>query len=67
MYGLPVRFFGVFEDNDPNAAAHDGGRQLQQRHRRVLGVLGHRLVYPVDLTNEAYKFGVNYVMYALTH
>jgi hypothetical protein len=22
---------------------------------------------PVDLTNEAYKFGVNYVMYALTH
>jgi hypothetical protein len=24
-------------------------------------------IAPVDLTNEAYKFGVNYVMYALTH
>ena len=23
--------------------------------------------YPIDLSNEAYKFGVNYVMYALTH
>ena len=23
--------------------------------------------YPVDLTNEAYKFGVNYVIYAMTH
>jgi hypothetical protein len=23
--------------------------------------------YPVDLSNEAYKFGVNYVVYALTH
>jgi hypothetical protein len=23
--------------------------------------------FPVDLTNEAYKFGVNYVVYVLTH
>ena len=22
---------------------------------------------PVDLSNEAYKFGVNYVIYAMTH
>jgi hypothetical protein len=22
---------------------------------------------PIDLTNEAYKLGVNYFMYALTH
>jgi hypothetical protein len=22
---------------------------------------------PVDLSNEAYKFGVNYVVYAMTH
>ena len=22
---------------------------------------------PVDITNEAYKFGVNYVVYAMTH
>ena len=23
--------------------------------------------YPIDTTNEAYKFGVNYIIYALTH
>ena len=23
--------------------------------------------YPIDESNEAYKYGVNYVMYALTH
>jgi hypothetical protein len=23
--------------------------------------------YPIDLSNEAYKLGVNYVVYALTH
>jgi hypothetical protein len=24
-------------------------------------------LYPVNLTNDAYKFAVNYVMYSLTH
>ncbi|MCK7469577.1 MAG: hypothetical protein MZU95_01305 [Desulfomicrobium escambiense] len=35
-------FIGAYEDNDPYeaAAVH---RELQQRRRRVLGVLGHRL------------------------
>ncbi len=23
--------------------------------------------YPIDVSNDAYKFGVNYVIYALTH
>jgi hypothetical protein len=23
--------------------------------------------YPIDLSNEAYKLGVNYVIYAMTH
>ena len=23
--------------------------------------------YPIDLTNEGYKFGINYIIYALTH
>ncbi|GIT66566.1 MAG: hypothetical protein Ct9H300mP25_00380 [Acidobacteriota bacterium] len=23
--------------------------------------------FPIDLTNDAYKFGVNYVIYSLTH
>ena len=65
MYGLPVRFFGVFEDNDPN--------------RRLMMVVNYNNdigeywefsdtgFYPVDLTNDSYEFGVNYVIYALTH
>ena len=63
-YG-PTEWTGIFEDNDPA--------------RRLLAVanynhdLGELWEYsdtgyvPVDLSNEAYKFGVNYVMYAMTH
>ncbi len=63
-YGM-TEWTGIFEDNDPA--------------RRLLAVanynhdLGELWEYsdtgyvPVDLSNEAYKFGVNYVMYALTH
>lgn len=58
-------FYGLFEDND--------------RHGRLLAVanvnndLGEYWEFsdtgyaPVDLSNQAYKFGVNYYMYALTH
>ena len=63
-YG-PTEWTGIFEDNDPT--------------RRLLAVanynhdLGELWEYsdtgyvPVDLSNEAYKFGVNYVIYAMTH
>ncbi len=60
------RTSGIFEDNDPKQAA-DGDRRPQPGPRRVLGVLGHRASMPVDLSNEAYKFGVNYFIYGLTH
>ena len=33
---------------------------------RILGVLGYGFV-PIDLSNEAYKFGVNYIIYGMTH
>lgn len=58
-------WFGVFEDNDPA--------------RRLLAVINYnndiaeywefsdRGYYPIDLANEAYKLGVNYVVYGLTH
>ena len=64
FYG-PTEWTGIFEDNDPT--------------RRLLAVanynhdLGEMWEYsdtgyvPVDLSNEAYKFGVNYVIYAMTH
>ncbi len=63
-HGVP-RFFGLFEGND--------------KARRMLAVAGAGAdigdlwewsasdAYPADPTNEAYRVGVNYVVYALTH
>ncbi len=63
--GLPPSYWGLFEDN--------------REERRLVAVanvnndLGEYWEFsdtgfmPVDLSNEAYKFGVNYAMYALTH
>ena len=65
MTGIRPSYYGIFEDNDPN--------------KRLLAVAGHNQdlgefwefsdtgMMPVDLSNEAYKFGVNYMMYALMH
>ena len=62
--GQPV-FRGVFEDNDPT--------------RRLLAIVNYntdisqywewsgRGLRPFDETNEAYKLGVNYIIYGLTH
>lgn len=58
-------WYAVFENNDPA--------------RRLMAVINHnndiaeyweysdRGFYPIDLSNEAYKLGVNYFIYALTH
>jgi hypothetical protein len=58
-------YLGVYEDNDPT--------------KRLMAILNYnndiaeywefsdRGFYPIDLANEAYQFGVNYFMYALTH
>jgi hypothetical protein len=63
--GAPSRFLGVFEDNDPA--------------KRLLVVVNYNQdlaeywewsdtgFIPIDLTNEAYKLGVDYVIYGLTH
>ena len=62
--GQPI-FRGVFEDNDPG--------------RRLLAIVNYntdisqywewsgRGLRPFDETNEAYKLGVNYIIYGLTH
>lgn len=59
------RYLGIFEDNDPS--------------KRLMAVLNYnndigeywefsdRGYYPIDLSNEAYKFGVNYIVYGMTH
>ena len=65
--GISARptFHGIFEDNDPEkrllAVAnynHDLGEFWEFSDTGWV---------PVDLSNEAYKFGVNYVIYAMTH
>jgi hypothetical protein len=65
-YGAdPPVFYGLFEDNDP------AGRLMVVAN--LNNDLGEYWEFsdtgfaPVDLSNEAYKFGVNYIIYALTH
>ena len=65
MYNAPPTFWGVFEDNDPT------------RRLMVIANFDNDIGeywefdgagwWAVDVTNEAYKFGVNYVVYAMTH
>jgi hypothetical protein len=64
-YRETPEYWGFFEGNDPT--------------RRMLAVVNYNNdigefmeysatgFFPVDLTNEAYKLGVNYIIYALTH
>jgi uncharacterized protein DUF4159 len=64
---VPVRpkYYGIFEDNAPTG--------------RMMAIVNYNNdlaeywewsgtgLFPVDTSNEAYKFGVNYVVYAMTH
>ncbi|MFN8062545.1 MAG: DUF4159 domain-containing protein [Vicinamibacterales bacterium] len=62
--GTPI-FYGVFEDNDPKKRLvlianfnNDIGEYWEFSDTGYV---------PIDLSNEAYKLGVNYVIYAMTH
>jgi hypothetical protein len=62
--GRPV-FRGLFEDNDPE-------KRLQMIVNYNTDISQYwewsgRGLRPFDETNEAYKLGVNYVIYGLTH
>jgi len=58
-------YYGIYEDNDPS--------------KRLMAIAGHNQdlgeyweysdtgLVPIDLSNEAYKFGVNFFIYGLTH
>jgi Domain of unknown function (DUF4159) len=62
--GMKSVFYGLFEDNDPS--------------KRLLMVANYNSdmselwefsdegMFPLDMSNEAYKLGVNYIIYALT-
>jgi hypothetical protein len=58
-------YWGIFEANDPKkrllAIANVNNDISEYWEFSGTGLT------PVDLTNEAYKFGVNYVIYAMTH
>jgi hypothetical protein len=62
--GIQSSYFGIFVDNDPS-----------QRLLAIVNVdadiaeyweFSDRGMFPIDLSNEAYKLGVNYILYALT-
>lgn len=58
-------FYGLFEDNDP-----DKRLLLIANYNNDIGEyweFSDQGYVPIDLSNEAYKLGVNYVMYAMTH
>jgi len=62
--GETAQYFGIFEDND--------------RTKRLMAIINYNNdlseywefsdegTMPIDMTNEAYKIGINYVIYALT-
>ncbi len=62
--GVP-QYFGIFEDNDPDKAMY----AIVNYNNDIAEYWEWSDVgrYAVDQSNEAYKLGVNYIVYALTH
>ena len=62
---MVLTYWGLFEDNDPSkrliAIANVNGDIGEYWEFSDTGFA------PVDLNNEAYKYGINYVIYGLTH
>ena len=59
------QYLGIFEDNDPAKRL-----MVVANYNNDLGdywEFSDAGWLPIDLTNEAYKFGVNYIIYAMTH
>ena len=64
-YNAASEFWGIYEDNDPS--------------RRLVAIINYNNdigdywefsdegLFPVDMSNTAYKLGVNYIVYAMTH
>ena len=63
--GAPTTYHGIFEDNDP--------KKRLMVIANYNGDIGEFWEFsdtgwaPIDLSNEAYKVGVNYMIYGLTH
>jgi hypothetical protein len=65
MNGMKPSYLGIYEDNDPSkrliAVANFDNDIPEYWEWSGEGI------YPFDASNEAYKLGVNYLIYALTH
>ena len=65
MSGIRPSYYGIFEDNDPS------------KRLMVVANFDNDIpeywewsgegLYPFDTSNEAYKLGVNYLIYGFTH
>ncbi len=63
--GERAEFYGMFEDNDSKKRL-----MLVANYNNDIGEyweFSDTGYVPIDLSNEAYKLGVNYVIYAMTH
>lgn len=63
-YGLKAVFYGIYEDNDPSKrliAIANYNNDLSE-----LWEFSDEGMFPIESSNEAYKLGINYVVYALT-
>lgn len=64
LFGAPSQFLGIFEDNDPAKRL-----MVIVNYNNDIGEyweFSNTGYFPIDLSNTAYKLGVNYVVYALT-
>lgn len=65
MNGMRPSYYGIFEDNDPAkrlmVVANFDNDVPEYWEWSGVGL------YPFDMSNEAYKLGVNYLIYGLTH
>jgi hypothetical protein len=65
LSGVPSYFVGIFEGNDP-----EGRLLMIVNYNNDIGEsweYSNTGFIPIDLTNKAYRLGVNYVVYAMTH
>lgn len=63
--GVPSSFLGVYEDNDPSKRL-----LLIANYNNDIGEaweFSDTDFFPIDISNNAYKLGLNYIVYSMTH
>jgi hypothetical protein len=67
LYGFKPKYFGIFEDNDPSGrlmAIVNYNTNLAEFWQMVDAGF---YFLPTDSTSDAFRLGVNYMLYGLTH